>query len=221
MNKIAVIYTSHGPLVDNFKNTLQSVLTDCEIIRIADDSLIADVKKLGPHDEGIKNRIFLHIESAILAGAQLVVIACSSVGQIAQLADEKYSVKVMRIDEAMMEKAIETGLRIGVVASVATTIEPTVTLLNEKAKSMNANINVIDCVANGAYEALSVEKNSGLHDELVKKAALGIQNDVDVIILAQGSMAHMEDDLNNCLSVPVLTSPKNCALSIKKALQLL
>ena len=170
VKKIAVIYTSLGPLVESFYKVLKETLDECEIIRIADDSLIRDVKKLGAPDENIKKRTFLHIESAIEAGADMVIIACSSVGEVAQEADAK---------------------------------DP----------------RIVSCVAEGAYEALNAG-DSAKHDALITEAAKKLAKEADVILLAQGSMARLEEPLNKVIPVPVLSSPKNCALAVKKALGL-
>lgn len=219
MEKIAVIYTSLGPLVNSFYQVLRETLDGCEIIRIADDSLIRDVKKLGAPDENIKKRTFLHIESAIEAGANMVIIACSSVGEVAQEADAKYPVPVVRIDEGMMDCALDTGNRIGVIASLGTTIEPTVNFLRAKAEERGMEPQIVSCVAEGAYEALN-SGNSTLHDSLITDAARKLAESVDVILLAQGSMARLEEPLSRELPVPVLSSPKTCALAVKKSLGL-
>ncbi len=215
MKKIAVIFTSLGPLVNSFYAVLKETLPECEIIRIADDSLIADVKKQGGLNDSITKRTCLHIESAIEAGADTVVIACSSVGEVAKYADARYPVRVMRIDEGMMEAALAAGKRIGVIASLATTIEPTVNLLRAKADELGAQCEITSRVAEGAYEAL----NGGSperHDEIITKVACEMAQNEDVLILAQGSMARLEKPLNDKLSVPVLASPRCCAEHLRK-----
>ena len=100
MKKIAVIFTSFGPLVNNFKKILNDTLEDCELICIADDSLIRDVMRTGAPDENVEKRTFLHIESAIAAGAQMVVIACSSVGQVVNLLNKLLMVfKILKVKQ--------------------------------------------------------------------------------------------------------------------------
>lgn len=217
MKKIAVIFTSFGPLVNNFSQILADTIPDCELIRIADDSLIRDVKRLGKPDANLEKRTFLHIESAVAAGAQLVIIACSSVGAAAQAADRIFPVPVLRIDAAMMDQALETGNRIGIIASLGTTIEPTVNFLKEKALLAGKHPLIISRVAEGAYEALN-NGSPSLHDELITKTALKLAEETDVILLAQGSMARLGQSLSSLLPVPVLTSPKSCASAVKEML---
>lgn len=218
MKKIAVIFTSFGPLVNNFKKILNDTLEDCELICIADDSLIRDVMRTGAPDENVEKRTFLHIESAIAAGAQLVVIACSSVGQVAQAADAKYSVPVIRIDDAMAMRAVAAGGKVGVIASLETTIEPTVKLLRQKAEAAGKDVEIISRVAQGAYQALG-SGDPETHDRLVTEAAVQLAKETDVILLAQGSMARLDEPLNKVIPVPVLTSPKSCALAVREMLK--
>ena len=215
MKKIAVIYTSLGPLVNHFHKILTEAVPGVEIIRVADDSLIRDVQKRGKPDENIEKRTFLHIESVIEAGAEMVIIACSSVGELAPKADARYDVPVIRIDDAMMNRAVHSGEKVGVVATLQTTIEPTVAFLLEKAKAAGKDVQVISRVAEGAYQALNagdVEK----HDALVTEAAKELEKETDVVILAQGSMARLLEPLSRVLSVPVLTSPETCADAVKE-----
>ena len=215
MKKIAVIFTSMGPLVNNFTKILKAALPDVELIRIADDSLIRDVKKIGSPNENIIQRTLLHIEAVVKGGAELVVIACSSVGEIAPLADQIFDVPVIRIDSAMMDKALEIGKRIGVIATLKTTITPTVGFLKNKAKKADKDPEIISCVAEGAYEALN-NGDPDKHDQLVTDAAKELAKNTDVIILAQGSMGRLGEPLNKLLDIPVLTSPDSCAEALKK-----
>ena len=220
MHQIAVLFTSMGPLIANFTETLKETLGPCQIIRIADDSLIRDVKLRGAPDDNLRKRTFLHIESALLAGAELVVIACSSVGEVAKAAQAAFPVPVIRIDEAMMDRALETGRRIGVIASLSTTVGPTVGFLREKAAERGMNPTILTAVAEGAYEALNAG-DEAKHDELITRAAVAMAPGVDVILLAQGSMARLETPLSQRVAVPVLASPKPCALAVKSALDCL
>ena len=109
--------------------------------------------------------------------------------------------------------------RIGVIASLGTTITPTVNFLRAKAAQRGKDPRIVSCVAEGAYEALNAG-DSAKHDALITEAAKKLAKEADVILLAQGSMARLEEPLNKVIPVPVLSSPKNCALAVKKALGL-
>jgi Asp/Glu/hydantoin racemase len=218
MKRIAVMYTSFGPLVNYFHGILSETLKGWEIIRIADESLIRDVMRTGAPDDNIRSRAFAHIQSAVEAGAQTVVIACSSVGEVAEEARERFPVPIVRIDDAMAARAVQTGSRIGVIASLETTIGPTVRLVQKAAAAAGKDAVIVSRVAKGAYEALGAGQ-SELHDELIAGCAREIEAEVDVILLAQGSMARLEEPLGRQVAVPVLASPGACAQALKAELE--
>jgi Asp/Glu/hydantoin racemase len=61
----------------------------------------------------------------------------------------------------------------------------------------------------GAFQALSAG-NRDEHDRLVREAAVALAKRCDVIVLAQASMAHLEEPISAAVSVPVLSSPRLC-----------
>ena len=159
-----------------------------------------------------------YFHAAADTGADLIISACSSVGDLAEEASKFLPIPLLRIDHAMIKKAIETGNRIGVLASLNTTLNPTVRYVYSIAEEMNKQVEVISCVADGAYEANN-NGNSELHDKLLEQSAIGMVDKVDVLILAQGSMAKMEQRLHEITGIPVYSSPKLCALEAKELLE--
>jgi Asp/Glu/hydantoin racemase len=57
-----------------------------------------------------------------------------------------------------------------------------------------------------AYQALQAGER-GRHDAILREAAAGIAAEVDVLVLAQASLAHLRDPLAAELGCPVLASP--------------
>lgn len=217
MKKIAVVYTSMGGLVASLKKTLADV-TGCRVISIADDSLIQDIIDAGRITDSACSRMAHYYEAAADSGADLVISACSSVGDLAEEAAKTLCVPLLRIDHAMICKAVAAGSRIGVLASLGTTMDPTIRYVRQLAAEAGKAVTVVGLVANGAYEANS-SGHSELHDALLEKAACELAAEVDVIVLAQGSMARMEQRLQELTRVPVYSSPRLCAEEAKKILE--
>ena len=217
MKKIAVVYTSMGGLVTTLKKTLVDV-TGCRVISIADDSLIQDVMKAGHITDSVRSRMTHYYEAAADSGADLVISACSSVGDIAKEAEKSLKVPLLRIDHAMICKSLEAGNRIGVLASLGTTMDPTVRYVQQLAAEAGKTVTVVGLVADGAYEANS-SGHPELHDALLEKAACKLAAEVDVIMLAQGSMSRMEQRLHELTSIPVYSSPQLCAEEAKRILE--
>jgi Asp/Glu/hydantoin racemase len=120
------------------------------------------------------------------------------------------------VDEAMAEEASSIGSRIGVVATVSTTLEPTVRLIRKKASEKGRTLEVIERIAQGAFEAL-LEGDGAKHDEILKRTIVELAEEVDVVVLAQVSMARLVPALG-ALRVPVLSSPKSGVDALRRAL---
>ena len=63
--------------------------------------------------------------SAQEAGADFILFTCSSIGPAVETAATLTDVPVLRVDQPMADKAVQLGKRIGVIATLSTTLEPT------------------------------------------------------------------------------------------------
>ncbi|MEI7430796.1 MAG: aspartate/glutamate racemase family protein [Betaproteobacteria bacterium] len=63
-----------------------------------------------------------YVQAAANNGADLIFNQCSSVGEAVDIAARLVSVPVLKIDSAMAQRAIEIGTKIGVVATVQSTM---------------------------------------------------------------------------------------------------
>ena len=134
------------------------------------------------------------------------------------MGDEVAPVKVFRIDGPMAEKAVREGKKIGVIATLPTTLEPTVKLLLDKAEEAGREIEVVKGLAEGAFAA-GQSGDKATHDRLIEEVAKTIADKVDVIVLAQGSMAAMEQKLIEMTGKTVLSSPLLGVLGVKEYLK--
>jgi Asp/Glu/hydantoin racemase len=113
-------------------------------------------------------------------------------------------VPLVRIDEAMADEAVRIGSRIGVVATLASTLEPTAQLIERKGDGITVTAHLCE----GAFEALSAGDRDR-HDELVREGLRAVLAGNDVVVLAQASMARVVDTLaEDERSVPILSSPR-------------
>ena len=131
------------------------------------------------------------------------------VGEIAEMADTLLDVPVIRIDQAMIDEAVATYDRIGVLASVESTIGPTTACIRRAARRAGRDVTIAAKVAQGAYQA-QAQGNREEHDRLLMACAREMNEGIDVLLLAQGSMARMEQPLADALGKPVLSSPERC-----------
>jgi hypothetical protein len=135
-----------------------------------------------------------------------VVCTCSTIGAAADLAALTMVRPVFRIDRAMAREAVGLGERILVLATLDTTIEPTVSLLKSEAAAMGRAPKIGSVVLEEARALFQ----SGETDRYLQAVADGINTaapDADVVVLAQASMAAALTKAKD-LPVPILTSPQ-------------
>ncbi|WP_274649901.1 aspartate/glutamate racemase family protein [Paenibacillus humicola] len=216
MKTVVVIHT--GPVtVQPLKDQFRQVLPDVRMINIMDDSLLNDAMQAGHLTKEVSSRLYAYMEQAQAMKADLILNACSSVGEAADAARNLLSVPVIKIDEAMADRASEIGSKIGVVATVKTTLEPTVRLIESKAKEKCKPVEVVRQIAEGAFQAL-LDGDGEKHDRIVKETISELIAKVDVVVLAQVSMARLIPSLGET-KVPVLASPSSGVEAVKKALE--
>lgn len=206
MKKIGVIHTTKAT-VDSLTELIKSKIEDAEVYNILDDSILRDMA--GEKDTGMVRWRWLEYAKILeKLGMDIILSACSTVGGFAEEADRELRVPVLRIDEAMAEKAVARGEKIGVFATLNSTLNPTVSLIKRKAEKAGRTVSVRAVLVEGAYDAL-MSQNKELHDSKIAEALKGCQGEVDVIVLAQASMASAVSaslglDQNQILTSPVL-----------------
>jgi hypothetical protein len=99
------------------------------------------------------------------------------------------------------------GRRIGVAATLRTTLEPTVALLRAKALDAGRDVDVIESLCEDAFTAV-LSGDTRTHDRLLSDSLARLRTSVDVVVLAQASMARVVANLPGNGCAPVLSSPE-------------
>ncbi|MBQ2393247.1 MAG: hypothetical protein II303_03605 [Alistipes sp.] len=217
MIRIVAVHTAMA-LVEPLNKLFKELLPEVKLNHIADDSLIQEVIANNAVTPAVRRRLLSYYTAAADAGADVVFNCCSSVGGVADVGDTVAPVKVFRIDGPMAEKAVREGKRIGVIATLPTTLGPTVELLQNKAREAGREIEIVDGLADGAFAA-GQSGDKATHDRLIEEVAKRIADKVDVIVVAQGTMAAMEEKLIEMTGKVVLSSPRLGVLGVKEWLK--
>jgi Asp/Glu/hydantoin racemase len=217
MRTVAAVFTAQS-IVESIKQMFAELVPDCRVISIIEDALIQDVIREGQVTPAIARRLVRYYLAAQDTGADLIFNTCSSIGDVAIMARSLVSIPIVKIDDAMAAEAVRTGARVGVLATLPTTLAPTVRLVKAQAEKAGRTVSVVEGLAKGAYEAL-VAKQPEKHDQMVTAAAEQVATQVDVIVLAQGSMARMDAALAKKTGKPVLSSPRRGVLEVKETLE--
>jgi Asp/Glu/hydantoin racemase len=211
MPTLALVHTV-ASLVPVFERLAREIAPDVETFNIVDESLLRTTIREGSLSPATARRLAGYVASAEAAGADAVLVTCSSVGAAVEAARPLTGVPVLRVDEPMADEAVAVAGRgdgrIGVLGTLRTTLEPTADLIRRRATAADARVEVIERLAEGAFEALGAGETEE-HDRMVRDALVGLAGDVDVVVLAQASMARVVDALPpGTMSTPVLSSPR-------------
>lgn len=216
--KAGIIYTSTTPeLIELVNREVKKQLGDeAEIQSYEDPSILSEVREAGYVTAGAAARLVSMFMQAVMDGADAILNCCSSVGEVADAAEAigKYTgVPIVRIDGEMCCEAARLGRRIGVLATLPTTLEPTKNTVKRMARELNRPVTLVDGLIDGAF---------GIDQEQFKQLLLSkakeILDQVDVILLCQGSMAYAEEFLQEATGKPVVSSPRFGAEELRKAL---
>jgi hypothetical protein len=110
------------------------------------------------------------------------------------------------------------GSRIGVAATLRTTLDPTLALLQTTAERGGKTVELVPRIAEGAFAAV-VSGDTERHDRMVAEMLSSLKSEVDVVVLAQASMARVVPSLPTD-GAPILTSPELAVLQAREALMI-
>jgi Asp/Glu/hydantoin racemase len=203
---LALIHTS-ATLVPVFQQLCTQHLPHVKTFNIVDDSLIKNVISCGELTPATARRVVDYVGSAEAAGADYILVTCSSIGAAVEASAALTKVPVLRVDQPMADKAVRSGKRIGVIATLPTTLLPTSDLVRRRAIAAGKDIEISSVLCEGAFDAL-MSGDAATHDIKVAAALKELSAKVDVIVLAQASMARVVDGLADTdKKIPILASP--------------
>jgi Asp/Glu/hydantoin racemase len=179
---------------------------DVDVLHMVDENLLRDTIDHGLLPRTVR-RVATLVAFAEESGARAVLVTCSSIGAAVEAARPMVGVPVLRIDAPMADEAVRAagpGGRIGVAATLSSTLGPTAELIRRTAAGSGADVRVEDAVADGAFAALKAGDTAS-HDRLVAETVRDLAGRSEVVVLAQASMARAVSGGSD-VGVPVLTS---------------
>ncbi|HEX9900930.1 MAG TPA: aspartate/glutamate racemase family protein [Candidatus Methylomirabilis sp.] len=190
---------------------------EAEVSSLLDDDLMPAYNREGGVTPQLVQRICDLTLYAARTGADGILFTCSVFPEAEDLAKRLVAIPVLKPDEAMMSAALDAGNRIGVVATNPPAGPAAEMQLRAAAATRGMDIRVLLSLADGAFAAGNAG-DSATHDRLVVEAAERIAGSVDVVCLAQFSMARARAAAQARVRVPVLTSPAAAVARLKAML---
>jgi Asp/Glu/hydantoin racemase len=214
-DRLVLIHTV-PPLIDVFKQLCAELLPGVQIYHVLDEPLLERVRQHKGLAADDIAQLQGHIDVAQQIGARAVLVTCSTLSP--GVDHITANIPVVKIDEAMIAQAVGLGRSIGVVATAQSTLEPTRLLLTAAAGKINKPIEICTLLVNDAIAAL-LQGDGATHDQRVKQAIVEMSAQVEVIVLAQASMARVLSVIAEAeRTVPILTSPHTALERVRQIL---
>jgi Asp/Glu/hydantoin racemase len=215
--KLAIIHTT-PVTIEPLKDLANKMIGECEIINLVDDSILPQLGKNGGNVQEIADRWEGYAKVAEQLGADCILNACSSIGELVAFTQPKIATPIIRIDDAMAEFAISSAEKIGVAATLETTLRPTLDLLKQKAAEQQKNVEFEPILVSSAYQKLIANDKEG-HDLDLSVALRELAKKVDIVVLAQASMARVVSSFTPDEQRHFVTSPELGMEAVKLTLK--
>lgn len=216
MKRAACIHTVYSVIEDFTAQLREKLPPDTKIHTLYDDFLATDPADTGKFSAVNHERLRLDLRACALTGADVIVVSCSTLSPSVRLLRGEVNVPVVAIDDAMVREAVQKGSRIGLLATANSTVKPSTSAIYAAAEAAGKEIELQVLCNEDAIRALKAGDRQ-THDRLVLEMAeqLGA---CDAIVLAQASMAHMEQAVQQKTGIFTLSSPSRCIEQVRKLL---
>jgi Asp/Glu/hydantoin racemase len=205
MQRLGMVHTV-AQLAPTFAELAAELLHGVQTTVIADELLLKRTIRDGAVDDVTRGRLRGHVEALADFGVDAVLVTCSSLGAVVDEIAQATGVPVLRVDRAMAQRAVTLGTRVGVLATLPTTLAPTTSLVEAAAREAARPVSVVSRLCDGAFDALQ-GGDAARHDAIIAEDLDRLAAEVDVVVLAQASMARIAAG-RPAGGIPVLSSPR-------------
>ena len=147
----------------------------------------------------------------------VILLACSTFNRAVEVARPMINTPMLQIDRPMMDLAVQQGKRIGLLATVPTTVPASQKLLNLAAAEAGREIDVTTVLCSEAFAEIK-KGNTAKHNELLLREISLLSNKVDAIVLAQLSMSALEPELVDT-KIPIFNSGRTGFTRVREMLE--
>jgi Asp/Glu/hydantoin racemase len=198
------VFVTVEPII---RDLFRELLPDVKVVDFVDSDVLVTVQREGTVTANSVRRMCHLAEAAEDAGVDLIFSACSSLGPAIDVARRLVRVPIVKIDDAMAREAVARAERIGVLATVPSTLAPTTDLIRAHAEEVARHVSITPRLCEGAF-AILMGGDRDRHDAMVSEGARALAAEVDLIVLAQASVARLALRLADETGIEVLASPR-------------
>jgi hypothetical protein len=206
------------PAMPPMREMLAAELPEVRVLNLLDEGLLSEVERRGGLAPECVERLVTQIGLAVEAGASAVLLTCTAYSTVVPDVQARFpGVPVLAVDQVMVDQAVDSASRIGVLATVAAGLAQQTEMLQRAAALRGKSIEIVGSLHPQAMAALA-RGDGDSHDRILLEALPGLAVRVDLVLLAQASMARLVPRLPD-LPVPVLTSPRLAVEHLRQMLE--
>jgi hypothetical protein len=209
MTRVTVLYATPVaiPPVQAALATLVAAAPDTQILTCLDEGLLRIVLDDGGLTDRARDRMSVHLRLAAEAHSDALLVTCNIYSPVLEgLRGTVAPLPVLAVDEPMVRRALEHD-RIAVVGTGRSGLESVLEMLRAEADRRGREVRLTPYLVEDAFGALT-SGAAQRHDELVRRTIARLGDEVEVVVLAQASMARVvEDGPRLTPGPPVLSSP--------------
>jgi Asp/Glu/hydantoin racemase len=207
------------PAMAPLRSAFADDLPDVRVLNLLDEALLKDAERLGEITPGLVRRMTGLVALHEASGAEAVLFTCNAYSPYVDQVRAQSGIPVLPIDEAMIDRALAIGRRIGVLATVAAGLEQQRQSLERAAAGAGKPVEIVAVLRAEAFAALNAG-DAETHDRILLEELATLAPKVDVVLLAQASMAGLADKAPAGTPAPVLASPRLAVQKVKEILEL-
>jgi hypothetical protein len=212
---LALIHTV-ASLTATFGALARELLPEVAIFHVIDEGLLARIVREGAITPAMCLRVVELAARAQDDGADAILLTCSALSPAVDLAAPLLRVPIFKVDQAMAERALEIGERVGILATAPATLQSVSELVRRTAARLGRRVEIVGSLCAEAMAANRAGRREE-HDALVRAALLDLAPRCDVVLVAQASAAQALGGLaQEALPRPVLTSPRLALQKVRR-----
>ena len=216
--KLGVI---HASLISTraVQKYIDEILPGVEVVHWVDDTIQNTNFACEPGTIPKKN-LYKFVQAAMSQeeyGVDLILLACSTFNRAVEVARPMISTPMLQIDRPMMDLAVHAGKRIGLLATVPTTVPASERLLKLAADEAGKTIEIRTRLCGEAFQMLKAG-HPEKHNDMLLAEIETLSKEVDAIVLAQVSMTALEPHLKQ-MNVPIYNSGRTAFNRIREMME--
>jgi aspartate/glutamate racemase len=206
------------PAMAPVQAALAEALPGARALNLLDEGLLTEVERRGGLAPECVDRLASLVRLASEAGASAVLLTCNAYTPVVAEVQARFPhVPVLPVDQVMIDRAVAQATRIGVLATVEAGLKQQRESLTRAAERAGKEIQIVASLHPEAMAALQ-RGDGDTHDRILLEALPQLAAQVELVILAQASIARLLQKLPADLPVPVLASPPLAVQALRETL---